>query len=78
MSGSGASAGFNHAVTLLDSLDTLWMVGMRDEFNDAVECVDASLSFFFFLFFLRKEMIAQRRNNAQSLVLAELCAPTHE
>ena len=35
MSGRGAGAGFNHAVTLVDSLDTLWLMGMKDEFNEA-------------------------------------------
>eukprot|EP01035_Chromulina_nebulosa_P006335 gene6335-8563_t len=32
-------------VTLVDSLDTLWIMGMKDEFNEAKEWVKASLSF---------------------------------
>jgi flagellar motor protein MotB len=32
-------------VTLVDSLDTLWVMGLKDEFNDAKKWVAASLSF---------------------------------
>ena len=28
--------GFRHAVTLVDSLDTLWLLGLRAEFNESV------------------------------------------
>ena len=43
LSGRGASAGFNHAVTMVDSLDTLWLMGMRAEFNDARSWIAANL-----------------------------------
>lgn len=32
-------------VTLVDSLDTLWLMGLKDEFNDATKWVKQSLSF---------------------------------
>eukprot|EP00750_Incisomonas_marina_P015649 INCI18417.2.p1 GENE.INCI18417.2~~INCI18417.2.p1 ORF type:complete len:634 (-),score=110.27 INCI18417.2:394-2295(-) len=44
ISGRGASAGFNHAVTLLDSLDTLWLAGLRKEFDEAVEYASKTLA----------------------------------
>lgn len=44
ISGRGASAGFNHAVTLLDSLDTLWLAGLRTEFDEAVEYASKNLA----------------------------------
>jgi len=43
VSGRGASAGFGHAVTLLDSLDTLWIAGLKDEFQDAVDYASKNL-----------------------------------
>ncbi|KAJ8600609.1 hypothetical protein CTAYLR_010047 [Chrysophaeum taylorii] len=39
VSGRGASAGFNAAVTLVDSLDTLWIVGLEDEFREGRDYV---------------------------------------
>ena len=36
VSGRGASGGFGVAITMVDSLDTLWLAGMREEFDEAV------------------------------------------
>jgi mannosyl-oligosaccharide alpha-1,2-mannosidase len=33
--GLGKDAKFRHAVTMVDSLDTLWITGLKEEFNDA-------------------------------------------
>lgn len=35
VAGRGRNRNFNHAVTLVDSLDTLWLVGLKDEFHEA-------------------------------------------
>eukprot|EP00927_Polykrikos_kofoidii_P026415 TRINITY_DN23514_c0_g2_i1.p1 TRINITY_DN23514_c0_g2~~TRINITY_DN23514_c0_g2_i1.p1 ORF type:complete len:718 (-),score=93.84 TRINITY_DN23514_c0_g2_i1:418-2571(-) len=35
ISGRGSNGHFQHAVTMVDSLDTLWIMGMRAEFDDA-------------------------------------------
>jgi len=35
VSGRGRNKGFNHAVSMVDALDTLWLAGMKDEFNEA-------------------------------------------
>ena len=35
ISGRPVNSGFDMAVTLVDSLDTLWLVGLRDEFRQA-------------------------------------------
>jgi len=35
ISGRGADGGFHHAVTMVDSLDTLWLMGMKNEFEEA-------------------------------------------
>ena len=40
---SPAHEGFNHAVTMVDSLDTLWIVGMKPEFEEAVAWIGANL-----------------------------------
>jgi mannosyl-oligosaccharide alpha-1,2-mannosidase len=40
---SPAREGFNHAVTMVDSLDTLWIVGMKPEFEEAVAWIGANL-----------------------------------
>ena len=37
LSGRGADGGFHHAVTLVDSLDTLWIAGLYGEFDKAVD-----------------------------------------
>ena len=42
ISGKGKSAGFQHAVSLIDSLDTLWTVGLKAEFSEAVGWVRAN------------------------------------
>ena len=36
VSGHGVDSKFRHAVTLLDSLDTLWLLGLRAEFDESV------------------------------------------
>ena len=36
VSGRGLDGKFRHAVTLLDSLDTLWLLGLRNEFDESV------------------------------------------
>lgn len=35
IAGKGRNRGFNLAVTMVDSLDTLWLAGLKEEFNDA-------------------------------------------
>ena len=35
MSGRGFELKFHHAVTMVDALDTLWIMGLREEFNEA-------------------------------------------
>lgn len=35
VAGRGRNRNFNHAVTLVDSLDTLWIAGLKDEFHEA-------------------------------------------
>ncbi|CAE7498591.1 MAN1A2 [Symbiodinium pilosum] len=35
IAGKGRNRGFNMAVTMVDSLDTLWLAGLKDEFIDA-------------------------------------------
>jgi len=35
VSGRGADTTFGHAVTMVDALDTLWMMGLRQEFDEA-------------------------------------------
>jgi hypothetical protein len=57
-SGRGQNNWGGMGVTLLDSLDTLWLMGMREEFEEATEWVEQHLNFnigktvrfFFFLF----------------------------
>ena len=39
LSGRGTGAGFNHAVTMIDSLDTLWLMDLKEEFNEARDWV---------------------------------------
>lgn len=39
VSGSGRDQFSGWAATLVDSLDTLWIMGLRDEFNEAVDAV---------------------------------------
>ncbi len=43
VSGRGSSGGFGHAVTMVDSLDTLWIAGMKDEFKEAADWCAANL-----------------------------------
>ena len=43
LTASPANEGFDHAVTMVDSLDTLWIVGMRAEFDEAVAWIAANL-----------------------------------
>jgi hypothetical protein len=45
VSGRGQNNWGGMGMTLLDSLDTLWVMGMRDEFYDAKDWVASSLSF---------------------------------
>merc|ERR1740138_198188 len=35
ISGSGKEGHYRHAITMVDSLDTLWMMGMKEEFDNA-------------------------------------------
>jgi len=35
ISGTGKDGHFRHAITMVDSLDTLWILGLKDEFNNA-------------------------------------------
>ena len=35
MTGRGIDAGFDLAITMVDSLDTLWIMGLKDEFTEA-------------------------------------------
>ena len=37
VSGKGRNRAFNLATTMVDSLDTLWLAGLRDEFHEARE-----------------------------------------
>lgn len=37
ISGRGVDKRFNHAVTMVDALDTLWIMGLKEEFNEAKE-----------------------------------------
>ena len=43
ISGSSRSAGYNHAVTLIDCLDTMWIMGLAQEFSVAVEWIKGNL-----------------------------------
>jgi hypothetical protein len=43
VSGRGSSGGFGHAVTMVDSLDTLWIAGMKEEFKEAADWCAANL-----------------------------------
>eukprot|EP00929_Paragymnodinium_shiwhaense_P094445 TRINITY_DN55028_c0_g1_i1.p1 TRINITY_DN55028_c0_g1~~TRINITY_DN55028_c0_g1_i1.p1 ORF type:complete len:822 (-),score=151.23 TRINITY_DN55028_c0_g1_i1:271-2616(-) len=43
ISGRGANTNFNHAVTMVDSLDTLWIMGLHDEFNEAKDWLQKNL-----------------------------------
>merc|ERR1711871_641094 len=45
VSGRGDNNWGGMGMTLLDSLDTLWVMGMREEFDEAQEWVQKSLSF---------------------------------
>ena len=44
-SGRGQNNWGGMGVTLLDSLDTLWLMGMKEEFNEAAEWVASKLNF---------------------------------
>jgi len=44
-SGRGQNNWGGMGVTLLDSLDTLWLMGMRDEFDEATEWIESHLNF---------------------------------
>ena len=44
-SGRGQNNWGGMGVTLLDSLDTLWLMGMRDEFDDATSWIETHLNF---------------------------------
>ncbi|KAF4534432.1 Class i alpha-mannosidase [Lasiodiplodia theobromae] len=41
ISGKGAETFGGWAVTIVDSLDTLWIMGLKDEFEEAVQALDA-------------------------------------
>eukprot|EP00440_Ansanella_granifera_P035343 gb/GFBE01038336.1/.p1 GENE.gb/GFBE01038336.1/~~gb/GFBE01038336.1/.p1 ORF type:complete len:751 (+),score=151.33 gb/GFBE01038336.1/:1-2253(+) len=43
ISGRGRNHNFNHAVTMVDALDTLWIAGLKDEFHEAKEWIAANL-----------------------------------
>ena len=45
MSKSGNSHWGGFGATLVDSLDTLWLMGLREEFKEAVGWVETSLTF---------------------------------
>jgi len=39
IAGRGRNKGFNHAVTMVDALDTLWIAGLKTEFNEAKDWI---------------------------------------
>jgi mannosyl-oligosaccharide alpha-1,2-mannosidase len=43
VSGAGSDGSFRHAVTMVDSLDTLWLAGLKSEFNRAVDWLKTNL-----------------------------------